>query len=89
MDPTVEIPQHRRRFAEAIVASPTDQITTKLTHHPLQGRASIAFGQLANTSLELLPSLLRDATLATRRERESQKLAFPGAIHGTFVLVDR
>lgn len=86
---TVQIPQHRRRLAEAEVASPADQVTAKFVDHTIQGRPPVSLRNLANTFLELHSRSQCDTAFAMHREREPQKLAIPRPVHGTLGLVDR
>ena len=78
MHPTIQISQNRAGLAEAEVASPAKQVAAKFADHTLQGRASIAFGDFANTFLELRLRLRSDRDLTLTVNVNPRNLRFQG-----------
>ena len=77
--PTIELREQRRPgLAEAEIASPTEQVAAKFADHAIQGRASVAFGNLANSFLELAFDCGAIAILRCRVNVNPRNLRFQG-----------
>src|SRR5216684_2283248 len=76
-DPLVELAQHRRGFAEAEVAAPSDQITRQLLGDLREALSARAPRQLPDPCFEAIDGLRRDAAprLLLARKAEAQELA--------------